>query len=226
MRGALRQRFPGVFEADDRRLYTRNLAPGFRVTDMEELVSLDGIEYRSWNPQRSKLGALIAKGARVLPIAPGSRVLYLGAANGATPSHVSDIVGERGLVYGVEFSVRSFRDLVQVAETRPNLLPILGDAGQPQRYARLVGEVDAIFQDISQRDQARLFLVNAAAFGAKHGILVVKARSVDVAQDPRVVFEMVAREVQAAGHKLLERIDLAPFERDHCALTFELGGRA
>lgn len=219
----MRPRFPGIFETDDRRLATRNLTPGFRVVD-EDLVVRDGVEFRMWNPQRSKLAAMVAKGARTMPIAPGARVLYLGAANGATASYVSDIVGGDGLVYAVEFSVRAFRDLVQVAERRPNMLPILADAGQPQRYARLVGRVDAMFQDISQRDQAGIFAKNAAASKAPVGVLVVKARSVDVATDPRVVFEEVAKQVQQEGHKLLERVDLAPFERDHAALTFELAG--
>jgi fibrillarin-like pre-rRNA processing protein len=217
----VRERFPGVFESEDRRLYTRNLAPGIQVGD-EDLVRFDGVEFRSWDPRRSKLAAMVAKGARTIPFGPGARVLYLGAANGATASHVSDMVGPDGLVYAVEFGVRAFRDLVQVAETRPNLLPILADAGQPARYARLVGPVDAMFQDISQRHQGQLFLKNAAAFPARAGILVVKARSVDVATDPRVVFDNVAREVQGQGHKLLERTDLGPFERDHAALTFEL----
>ncbi|HEV8360066.1 MAG TPA: fibrillarin-like rRNA/tRNA 2'-O-methyltransferase [Candidatus Thermoplasmatota archaeon] len=217
----VRERFPGIFESEDRRLMTRNLAPGVRVGD-EDLLRFDGVEFRSWDPRRSKLAAMVAKGARSVPFGPGSRVLYLGAANGATASHVSDIVGAEGVVYAVEFSVRSFRDLVQVAETRPNLLPILGDAGRPDRYARIVGPVDAIFQDIAQRAQGQLFLKNAAAFPARAGVLVVKARSVDVASDPRAVFEAVVREVQGQGHKLLERLELAPFERDHAALTFEL----
>lgn len=218
-----RERFPGVFETDDHRLLTRNLAPGVRVGD-EELLRIGEHEYRTWNPRRSKLAAMLVKGARTMPVQPGGRVLYLGAANGATASHVSDIVGPQGIVHCVEFSVRAFRDLVQVCEQRPNMLPILGDAAQPQRYARLVGPVDALFQDIAQRAQGTIFAKNAAAFPARLGTLVVKARSVDVAMDPRVVYENTVHEVQGHGHKLLERVDLAPFERDHAALTFELAG--
>ena len=47
---------------------------------------------------------------------PGSKVLYLGAANGTTISHVSDLVGETGIVYGVEISERSGRDLINMAK--------------------------------------------------------------------------------------------------------------
>ncbi|KAF7088831.1 hypothetical protein CFC21_091900 [Triticum aestivum] len=60
--------------------------------------------------------------------APGTRVLYLGAAFGTTVSHVSDIVGPTGLVYVVEFSHRSGRDLVNMAKKRTNVIPITEDA--------------------------------------------------------------------------------------------------
>jgi fibrillarin-like rRNA methylase len=51
------------------------------------------IEYRVWNPFRSKLGAAILGGVGDIHMGPGSKVLYLGAASGTTVSHVSDIVG-------------------------------------------------------------------------------------------------------------------------------------
>lgn len=62
---------------------------------------------------------------------PGSKVLYLGAASGTTVSHVSDLVGETGVVYGVEFSKRSGRDLVNLAKKRTNIIPIIDDARYP-----------------------------------------------------------------------------------------------
>ena len=51
------------------------------------------IEYRVWNPFRSKLAAAILGGVDQIHMPPGSKVLYLGAASGTTVSHVSDIVG-------------------------------------------------------------------------------------------------------------------------------------
>ncbi|XP_037424798.1 alpha carbonic anhydrase 8-like [Triticum dicoccoides] len=65
--------------------------------------------------------------------APGTRVLYLGAAFGTTVSHVSDIVGPTGLVYAVEFSHRSGRDLVNMAKKRTNVIPITEDARHPKK---------------------------------------------------------------------------------------------
>lgn len=51
------------------------------------------IEYRVWNPFRSKLAAAILGGVDQIYMGPGSKVLYLGAASGTTVSHVADIVG-------------------------------------------------------------------------------------------------------------------------------------
>jgi rRNA 2'-O-methyltransferase fibrillarin len=51
------------------------------------------IEYRVWNPFRSKLAAAILGGVDQIHMPPGCKVLYLGAASGTTVSHVSDIVG-------------------------------------------------------------------------------------------------------------------------------------
>jgi fibrillarin-like rRNA methylase len=51
------------------------------------------IEYRAWNPFRSKLAAAIMGGVGNIYMKPGAKVLYLGAASGTTVSHVSDIVG-------------------------------------------------------------------------------------------------------------------------------------
>jgi rRNA 2'-O-methyltransferase fibrillarin len=56
---------------------------------------------------------------------PGSKVLYLGAASGTTVSHVSDIVGPEGTVYAVEFSHRPGRDLINMAKSRTNVIPIV-----------------------------------------------------------------------------------------------------
>lgn len=50
-------------------------------------------EYRVWNPFRSKLAAGVLGGLDNIHIAPGKKVLYLGAASGTSVSHVADVVG-------------------------------------------------------------------------------------------------------------------------------------
>ncbi len=51
------------------------------------------IEYRVWNPFRSKLAAAVIGGVENCWVKPETRVLYLGAASGTSVSHVSDIIG-------------------------------------------------------------------------------------------------------------------------------------
>lgn len=83
-------------------------------------------------------------------IKPGAKVLYLGAASGTSVSHVADIVGDSGVVYAVEFSHRSGRDLINMAKKRVNVIPIIEDARHPQKYRMLVDMVDVIFADVAQ----------------------------------------------------------------------------
>jgi len=121
-------RFEGVFvsKGKDDSLVTKNMAPGESVYGEKRLVAEsedkeEKIEYRVWNPFRSKLGAGIVGGVGVMPIKPGSKVLYLGGASGTTVSHVSDMIGPEGVVYAVEFSHRSGRDLTNMAKRRTNV---------------------------------------------------------------------------------------------------------
>ena len=93
-------RHGGIFIAKgkDQMLVTKNLVPGEAVYG-EKRISIDGgvdgtkVEYRVWNPFRSKLAAGILNGLDDIHIAPGKKVLYLGAASGTSVSHVADIVG-------------------------------------------------------------------------------------------------------------------------------------
>jgi len=108
-------------------LATKNMVQGEAVYG-EKRVAVEGpegkIEYRIWNPFRSKIAAAILGGVENIYIKPGAKVLYLGAASGTTVSHVSDIVGPTGLVYAVEFSHRSGRDLINVAKKEPILFQL------------------------------------------------------------------------------------------------------
>ncbi|KAE8797867.1 rRNA 2'-O-methyltransferase fibrillarin 1 [Hordeum vulgare] len=63
----------------------------------QSLQNEDGskVEYRVWNPFRSKLAAAVLAGVDNIWIAPGTHVLYIGTASGTTMSHVFYIVGPR-----------------------------------------------------------------------------------------------------------------------------------
>lgn len=219
----MREVAPGVVGFDDGRILTRNLVPGQRVYD-EELHTIEGVEYRTWNPTRSKLGSYLLKGGRNFPLRADSRVLYLGAANGTTPSHVSDVARD-GTVVAVEFSPRSFRDLLRMSGPRANLVPVLADAWRPELYDRFLGKVDFLFQDIAQRQQSAIFAKNVNRFKPQWAMIAIKARSVDVAAQPRDVYERVAAEVaELTGYDVVEMVDLGPFEKDHAALVLRPAG--
>ncbi|HUK84302.1 MAG TPA: fibrillarin-like rRNA/tRNA 2'-O-methyltransferase, partial [Candidatus Acidoferrum sp.] len=78
--------YQASLEDGSQRLATVNLTPGLNVYG-ERLVKVKGVEYRIWDAFRSKLAAAILKGVDNVPIEPGFKVLYLGAASGTTPSH-------------------------------------------------------------------------------------------------------------------------------------------
>jgi len=117
-------RHEGVFIAKGKEdsLVTLNSVPGVSVYNEKRVVVEKGegekVEYRVWNPFRSKLAAAILGGLENIYIKPGTKLLYLGAASGTTVSHCSDIVGPKGVVYAVEFSHRSGRDLIEMAKKK------------------------------------------------------------------------------------------------------------
>lgn len=135
------------------------------------------VEYRVWNPFRSKLAAGVLGGLDHIHIEPGKKVLYLGAASGTSVSHVADVVGPEGIVYAVEFSARSGRDLINMAKKRTNVIPIIDDARHPQKYRMLVGMVDTIFADVAQPDQARIVILNATHFLKDGGAAIISVKA-------------------------------------------------
>jgi fibrillarin-like pre-rRNA processing protein len=204
------------FEDGSARLATKNLVPGKKVYG-ERLFRQGDIEYREWNAYRSKLAGALLKGLKELPISRGSRVLYLGAGSGTTPSHVSDIVGREGIVYSVEFAPRVMREFLVVAEDRKNLVAILGDARMPARYRHLVEMVDIIYADIAQPDQASIVSENARFFLRDGGYLLmaVKARSIDVTMEPSEVYRIEIEVLKSNGFEILDVVHLEPFDKDH-----------
>jgi len=213
---------PGVFKKNDR-LFTINPenCRGIKVYN-EQLITEDDNEYRSWNPYRSKLAAALLKG---LPfdLSPDATILYLGAATGTTVSHLSDIIS-KGSIYAVESSPVAIINLLKVAEKRHNIIPILSDANHPERYQQMVPSVDLVYQDISQRNQADIFTRNIRAYLKPNGtgLIMVKARSIDVALKPKQAYDLVCTSLQKQKFKIKKTMELAPFEKDHAAILLTL----
>ncbi len=80
------------------------------------------------------------------------------------------------MVYAVEFSHRSGRDLINMAKKRTNVVPIVEDARHPLKYRMLVGTVDTIFADVAQPDQARIVGYNAQFFLKNGGNFMISIK--------------------------------------------------
>lgn len=218
--------FPAIYqvtlENGAQRLATRNLTPGRNVYG-EKLIKHRGVEYRLWDPFRSKLAAAILKNLKNVPIRPSHKVLYLGAASGTTASHISDIVGEKGHVYCVEFASRSIRELVNnVCAFRLNMSPILEDARFPEKYEMFInGEVDDVYCDIAQPEQAKILADNADLFLKKSGwiILAVKAQSIDVTKEPSEIYKREVRVLESRSFFIEEIVDLEPYDKAHAMVV-------
>jgi fibrillarin-like pre-rRNA processing protein len=216
------EKFPGVFlvrDAGQTSLATQNLAKGHIVYG-EQLVEAD-MEYRIWNPYNSKLAAAILKGLQELPFKPGDKVLYLGAATGTTVSHVSDILGPDGTIYAIEFSSRPARELINnVASFRRNVIPIITDARFPQKYHHLLDEVDALYCDVAQPEQAKILANNADFYLKNEGgvLLAVKARSIDSTRDPTKIYAQEADVLRNRGFKVERTIQLRPYDKAHAMI--------
>jgi fibrillarin-like pre-rRNA processing protein len=211
-----------TLEDGAQRLATRNLTPG-RTVYGERLIRFKRVEYRVWDAFRSKLAAAIIKGVHTVPVKPGDRVLYLGAASGTTPSHVSDIVGEKGHVYCVEFASRSMRDLVDnVCAYRLNMSPFLEDARFPEKYVMFIpGKVDCIYCDISQPEQAKVLADNADVFLKQAGrvMLAVKSQSIDVTKAPEEIYKQEATVLKKRGFNVEEIVRLEPYDKAHAMIV-------
>ena len=211
---------------EGRSLWTRNAVRGVSVRG-ERRKTDARIEWRAWDPSRSKVAAALLRTAndpsQLLP-ETGSTCLYLGASFGSTVSYIHDQVcgagnHHGGQVVAVEIAPRAMRDLSELSSIRPGLVPVLGDARQPQTVAPYIrGKADWMHQDLSIADQAETFVRMAGAFlkPGGTGLLSLKAaseRSSDGDDDSR--FAKAARILRESNLDVIERIDLKGLEEQH-----------
>lgn len=205
---------------------TKNLTPGLNVYGeklIKEQENEDNpVEYRMWNPCRSKLSAALLNGLSELKLKPDTKVLYLGASTGTTVSHISDIT-YNGLIYAVEFSPVTMKKLIRLSQTRNNIAPLLADATKPKQYMNKVEKVDLLYCDVAQAKQSELFIDNMNLFLKEEGqgLITIKARSIDVIQKPKKIFKEEANKIKSKGYSIIERVKLEPYEKDHVAFLVE-----
>ena len=211
--------FEGVYKIG-KDFYTKNLVKGESVYG-EKLIKINNEEYRFWDHYRSKPAAALKNGLKNFPIKRNSKILYLGIASGTTASHFSDIAIE-GIIYGIEISEIPLAKLKILAEKRKNIIPILADARKPESYLMFVLEkCDVIYCDVAQQDEAKIFADNIEKFGKEncHGMIAVKSRSIDVTKKPKDVYKEVESYLKERGLKIIERVLLDPYQKDHAMIV-------
>ena len=211
-----KQAFFWVQVEGEKKLATQNLVPGNQVYN-EKLVQYKGVEYRIWNPFRSKLAAAIMNGLKDFPFNQKSDVLYLGVSTGTTISHISDIVSQGGTIFGIEHTSRVARDFLdRVASHRKNIVPIIQDARRPEEFFSVYKKVDAVYVDIAQPDQTNIAIKNCKLYLKSGGylLLIIKTRSIDVTKDPKRVIKNEIKKLESF-FETKQTIDLHPYDKDH-----------
>lgn len=211
-------KYSGVY-SDGEHFYTKNAVPGVAVYG-EVLLSQESVEYRRWNPMRSKLCALLHKNLKNFAFGEKTEILYLGAASGTTVSHISDIA-TKGRIYAVEISKTPFVHLLEVARMRKNIVPLLVDAARTYTYAPVVQKLDVIYQDIAQKNQVEIFLNAVRDFLRQNGTgyLILKVPAIDSTKKVDEVLDSCIAQIEKQALRIIEKISLEPFDAEHCAIV-------
>jgi fibrillarin-like pre-rRNA processing protein len=201
------------------KIYSKNLASGYGVYG-ERLIQYKGVEYREWDPYRSKLAAILLENPITNFLSHNFNCLYLGASTGTTISHLSDLL-TNGVIYGVEFSERSIRQLIQNTSNRKNIIPVLGDARFPETYAKsILTEINLIYQDVAQPNQAEIAISNSEYYLKKDGIIIIaiKSQSIDSISKSEKVYEQEKKKLEDSGYIILETVDIHRYAANHIVL--------
>ena len=210
---------------EGRNVWTVNANPGVAVRG-ESLRKFRGVEHRRWDPNRSKLGAGLLRtrnDPRLLLPNAGSTILYLGAGHGTTISHLHDhLCGAKnrfgGRLVAVDLAPRCLRDLTYLAEHRPGLVPVLGDARKFDAWGVLIpSRVDWLFQDVAQAGQVDIFLSAVRRFLSQDGIGLLSLKAASERHNDGGDEDIFAAAIAQLSSEveLLEHINLTGFEDQH-----------
>jgi fibrillarin-like pre-rRNA processing protein len=78
-----------------------------------------------------------------------------------------------------------------------------------------------VFCDLAQSDETEILIRNAGEFLGEHGwvMMSVKSQSIDVTKKPEHVYKQEADKLSKAGFRILEIINLEPFEEKHALIV-------
>jgi rRNA 2'-O-methyltransferase fibrillarin len=102
-----------------------------------------------------------------------------------------------------------------MAKKRTNVIPIIEDARYPNKYRMLMSQVDVIFADVAQPDQARIVALNAHHFlkNGGHVVVSIKASCIDSTAPAEAVFASEVKRMVEENIKPHEQLTLEPYER-------------
>jgi fibrillarin-like pre-rRNA processing protein len=82
-------------------------------------------------------------------------------------------------------------------------------------------QVDVIYADVAQPEQAQIIIANAETFLKSQGwiLLFVKSRSIDVTMAPEQVYEAQIKILKQSEFKIVEVTFLDPFSGDHALIV-------
>lgn len=182
----------------------------------EKLVKKNSIEYKIWEPYRSKLAAAIMNGLEILPITRKSKVLCLGSFTGTTTNHISDIVGTDGLVFCVAHSNKGTQNIVYEVKNRSNTNLIIHDLRNPSKYPAISEKVNVVYVDIEQPDQTEIAILNCKTHLKTGGylILIIKTKNKD---DTKQSNEIIKGKVKKLSvfFDILQEVNLENYDREH-----------
>lgn len=168
----------------------------------------DKIEYRAWNLLWPKLTAAILGGIEQIHI-------------WSTLSHVSIFLCPDDLVYVVEFSHCSSRDLISMAKKRTNIVSVIEDAWHPHYYRMHIAMVNAILADVAQPDQTGIVALNAHIFLQNGGYFVIsiKANCIDSTASAEAVLASEVKRMHQDNMKPQEQLTLEPYEWNYTVVV-------
>lgn len=182
----------------------------------EKVIKQRDLYLREWSPNNSKIAAAMKKGFN-LKLKDNSNVLYVGCSSGTTLSHIADLV-TKGDIVANDVSMESMVGLLSLLKIKKNIIPILSDFRiLPENTGLNKEKFDFVFQDVSQKDQADVFIELVKKFLNKGGqaAISLKTRSIDSSKSPKQVLVKESEKIRKAGLKILKTIDLEPFEKEH-----------
>jgi len=151
------------------------------------------------------------------------KVLYLGLAAGKTATYFSNIIGNKGIIFGIDIAERVLKDALEVAKHYKNIIPILADARKPETYEKLIfGKVDFVYEDVSSEDQINILIKNCEKFLKENGYaaIAIKSQSISSTEKPEVIYERCLKELEK-HFKILDKVKLDPYEKYHLFVVLE-----